>query len=154
MLPFKKIACPTDFSQASFQALQAADEIALQFSAELLLMHINPTIPVMPTGHGPIGFNIPEYEREMSRFAEQKLDEIARNKVSPGIRSVIKIGMGDAASEIVRIASEEKADLIVMATHGLTGWRRFIVGSVTERVVRMAACPVLTIQVPEENQKS
>ncbi len=152
MLPFKKIACPTDFSEASFQALQAADEIASQFSAELLLMHINPPIPVMPTGHGPIGFNIPEYEQEMRKFAEQKLSEIARRKVSPGIQSAIKIGMGEAASEIVRIASEENADLIVIATHGLTGWRRFIVGSVTERVVRMAACPVLTVQVPEESK--
>jgi len=154
MLPFKKIACPIDFSAASLKALQLADKIAAQFSAELLLVHVNPTIPVMPTGHGPIGFNIPEYEQEMRRFAEQKLGEIAGNEVSPGIRSAIKISMGDAASEIVRIASDEKADLIVMATHGLTGWRRFIVGSVTERGVRMAACPVLTIQVPEESQQS
>jgi nucleotide-binding universal stress UspA family protein len=152
VLPFKKIACPMDFSDASLEALRVANEIASQFSAELLLIHINPTIPVMPTGHGPIGFNIPEYEQEMRKFAEQKLSEIARSKVPADIRFSIKISMGDAASEIARIGSQENVDLIVIATHGVTGWRRFIVGSVTERVVRMAACPVLTIQVPEESK--
>jgi nucleotide-binding universal stress UspA family protein len=141
-----------DFSDASLEALRVANEIASQFSAALLLIHINPTIPVMPTGHGPIGFNIPEYEQEMRKFAEQKLSEIARSKVPADIRFSIKISMGDAASEIARIGSQENVDLIVIATHGVTGWRRFIVGSVTERVVRMAACPVLTIQVPEESK--
>jgi nucleotide-binding universal stress UspA family protein len=150
MLPFKKIACPLDFSEASFQALRVANEIASQFSAELVLMHINPIIPVIPTGHAPIGFNIPEYEREMKVFAEHKLSEISRSMVPPAIRSSIRQSMGDAASEIARIAEEENVDLIVIATHGVTGWRRFIVGSVTERVVRLAACPVLTIQVSEK----
>jgi universal stress protein A len=60
------------------------------------------------------------------------------------------IGHGDAGYEIVRIARDERADLIVIATHGLTGWRHLIFGSVAERVVRSAACPVLTVRAPRQ----
>ena len=59
------------------------------------------------------------------------------------------IRYGDASREIVRIAREEEADVIVIATHGLTGWRHLVFGSVAEKVVRLAECPVLTIRVGE-----
>jgi nucleotide-binding universal stress UspA family protein len=59
---------------------------------------------------------------------------------------------GDAASEILRIAHQERIDLIVIASHGLKGWRRLVHGSVAEKVVRQAACPVLTIVAPTEAQ--
>lgn len=69
-------------------------------------------------------------------------------KKDPAIRTIV--GHGDVADEIVRIAETEKADLIVTATHGTTGWRRFVFGSVAEKVVRLAKCPVLTIRNPQE----
>ena len=62
------------------------------------------------------------------------------------------VGHGDVADEIVRIGEIEKADLIVIATHGTTGWRRFMFGSVAEKVVRLAKCPVLTIRNPQEER--
>jgi nucleotide-binding universal stress UspA family protein len=60
------------------------------------------------------------------------------------------VKLGSAAEQIANMAVAEKSDLIVIATHGLTGWRRFVFGSVTEKVVRLAQCPVLTIQQPQE----
>jgi nucleotide-binding universal stress UspA family protein len=63
------------------------------------------------------------------------------------------IVLGGAADEIIRIGEKEKVDLIVIATHGQTGWRHLVFGSVAERVVRLAPCPVLTIRVPHEESK-
>jgi nucleotide-binding universal stress UspA family protein len=63
------------------------------------------------------------------------------------------VALGEAADEIIRISEETKADLVVIATHGQTGWRRLVFGSVAEKVVRLAPCPVLTIRAPHEQRE-
>lgn len=145
MLPFKKILCPTDFSEPSYEALEAANELALHFSAELILVHVVPAIPIVPA---PTTFEVPLYEEELRRSAEKSLQEVREQRVAKGLQAHTFVVRGEAAHEIVRIAAEEKVDLIVIATHGVTGWRRFIFGSVAEKVVRLAPCPVLTIHAP------
>lgn len=77
---------------------------------------------------------------------QSRLGEIARELMEKGIRTNTFVRHGDAASEIVRIAEQQRVGLIVIATFGKTGWRRFAFGSVTEKVVRLAPCPVLTIR--------
>jgi universal stress protein A len=80
--------------------------------------------------------------------AEEQLALVANN-LPEGIRSRSVIATGDAADEIVRVANDEAADLIVIATHGLTGWRHLVFGSVAEKVIRHADCPVLVVPVHE-----
>jgi nucleotide-binding universal stress UspA family protein len=78
------------------------------------------------------------------------LNEVAEKRTLPNL-NVRKIVLeGNAAEQIVDLARSEKADIIVTATHGLTGWRKFIFGSVAEKVVRLAGCPVLTVPAPQE----
>ena len=146
MLPFKKILCPTDFSEASYEALKAANELALHFSAELYLIHIvSPIVPASPDFAPSV---LPLAEMEAS--AEKSLQEVAQQRVSKGLNVRQIIVLGEAADEIIRVSEQEKVDLIVIATHGQTGWRHFVFGSVAEKVVRLAPCPVLTIRAPHE----
>jgi nucleotide-binding universal stress UspA family protein len=150
MLPIKRILCPTDFSSPSLEGLKAANELAHHFSAELVVLHVNPPIPVMPEGHGAMNFNIPEYQKEMERAANEQIGKVVERWVTPGVKATARVAQGDPAEEVAAAAAETKADLIVMSTHGRTGWRRFVTGSVTEKVVRLAELPVLTVHFPYE----
>ena len=150
MLPFKKILCPTDFSEPAFVALKRAEELARHFAAELFVAHIIPTLPgphLFPDPQAPLNFDVPLYQQELAIKAEQMLKElVSHHKVAT--RNLVTTG--EAAPEILRIAQQEQADLIIIASHGLTGWRRLVFGSVAEKVVRQATCPVLTIAAPPE----
>jgi nucleotide-binding universal stress UspA family protein len=77
---------------------------------------------------------------------------VVRERISDEVKVRTMVKLGSAADQIANTAATEKSDLIVIATHGLTGWRRFVFGSVTEKVVRLAECPVLTIQKPKETE--
>ena len=138
MFPLKKIVCPTDFSDASRQALGSAAELAAHFQAEVCMVHVLEAQPRDLAPHVDAADMRAAVERELRKFAE-----ILSQK---NIRVDVVLGEGDAADEIVRIAHDEHADLIVIATHGITGWRHLAFGSVTEKVVRLAGCPVLTIR--------
>ena len=152
MLPVKKILCPTDFSEPSYAALRVADEMAIHFHAELLLIHVVTPIPVIPVHDDPSGFNLPMYEKEMAVSAGRSLRQVAEARISEQVRQRSIVIQGDPAGRIVRIAEEERVDIIIIATHGLTGWRKFMFGSVTEKVIRMATCPVLSIRVAAEEK--
>ena len=152
MLPIKKICCPTDFSEPSQEALKVACEMAAHFAAELILVHVVTPIPVIPIHDDPTSFNLPLYEKEMEESAAKALKKMQQEKVSEGIRSRTMVLQGDAATQIVNLADEENMDMIIIATHGFTGWRKFMFGSVTEKVIRYANCPVLSIRVPPQQQ--
>jgi nucleotide-binding universal stress UspA family protein len=149
MLPIKKILFPTDFSEPSYEALKAATEVASHFSAEMVVVHVIHPFPAIPAGPVP-AFNVAEVLQEMEAAANDSLRAIMEEKIPGTVASSSIVAHGGPADEIVRIASDQNADLIVIATHGLTGWRRFVFGSVAQRVVRLARCPVLTICSPEE----
>lgn len=153
MLPFKKIICPTDFSEPSYAALTTANGIAQSCHSEMILVHVVTPIPIIPVPDAPTSFNIPSYEKEMIASATKQLHQVRAEKVAESVQTRVMVLQGDPAVEIVRKATEEKADLIVIATHGLTGWRKFIFGSVTEKVIRFAGCPVLSIRAhPDEGK--
>jgi nucleotide-binding universal stress UspA family protein len=142
MFPARRIVCPTDFSEASLQALAGAGDIALHNEAEVFLIHV---IPVsLGTADRCMPITVPEYERFLQ--PQRRLEELAQSLAVKGVKVQVVLGRGDAASEIVRIAKEKAADVIVIATHGNTGWRHLAFGSVAEKVVRYACCAVLTIR--------
>lgn len=148
MLPFQKVLCPTDFSAPSETALGAAIELATHFHAVVHLVHVVPALPA--TQDDPnYTFRVPEFEAALHAEAGEKLTALAARLGASGVSANFTVGNGDAGREIVRIAAEAGADVIVIATHGETGWRHAIFGSVAERVVRLAPCPVLTIRQPK-----
>ncbi len=145
MLPVKLILCPTDFSEPSGEGLTVARELASHFGCDLLLVHVLPVVPAPPTDPTFV-FNVPEYERALHTDAAAKLARMAQEAAAKGVKTRTAVGHGDPGGEIVRIAQEEGADLVVIATHGLTGWRHVMFGSVAEKVVRHAHCSVLSVR--------
>jgi universal stress protein A len=148
MLPIKLIVCPTDFSGPACTCVQAASELAEHFGAELLLVNVVPALPSVPPDPNYV-FKIPEYEQYLHFDAEKHLREEREKLVSKNVKVRTKVGHGSAAEEVVLIAKTEGADLIVIATHGSTGLERWVFGSVAEKVVRLAECPVLTVRQEE-----
>jgi nucleotide-binding universal stress UspA family protein len=140
MPQFKKILCPLDFDQNSLLALRLASELAQERQATLYLLHV----VVMPPGpEVALSFG------KMEAAARTKLERLARQKANGKARYRIEVMMGDPAVEVLQAAKRLRANLIVMATHGRKGLRRLVLGSVAERVIREAPCPVLTVR-PQE----
>ena len=150
MLPIKNILCPTDFSDPSYDALKASDELAAHFGATLHIINVVPLVPIVeaPIGVESASFNVASYQQELEGQAQKSLKNLAEQKISRGVTTVTEVLIGNAAGEVIRYAGEKGVDMIVIATHGLSGWRRFISGSTTEQIVRQASCPVLTIRRP------
>lgn len=132
----KMILFPTDFSLASDAALPHAEALAKQSLATLLILHVEE--PPLAYGGGELYYGLPEpsSERILKMLGDVK-------PADPKTPFVHRLTMGDPASEIVRIAGEEGAEMIVLGTHGRTGVTRLLMGSVAEAVVRRAPCPVL-----------
>ncbi len=145
MLTIKKILCSTDFSEPSFKGLDYARELATLFQAELGVVYVLPLLPYQPTDPN-VSYRIPEYERMIHKDSEEQLQELIKQRFPKNLKVRGIIGHGNEAREIVRIAEEEKCDLIVIATHGRSGWHHFMVGSVAEKVIRTAPCPVFAVR--------
>ena len=143
MVSITRILCPVDFSECSRHALDCAVGLARWYGAEMTALHVVPSItaPVPPTGEGlypPLVFS-PE---DLEQFRTE-LETFARVPDAPALdRQVVQ---GSVTGEIVRLAKELPADLVVMGTHGRSGFERLMLGSVTEKVLRKASCPVLTV---------
>jgi nucleotide-binding universal stress UspA family protein len=146
MLPIKKVLCPTDFSEPSLAALETACELAKHFNAELRVLHVIPFNPPFPTDMVVVA--APAYypsDHERIQEAQRQVANLIEHRVAEGVRVLPEVKMGHAANEIVCAAEDEGADVIVIGTHGATGWRHLAFGSVAEKVVRMAHRPVLTV---------
>lgn len=132
----KTIIFPTDFSTASDAALEHAATLAKSMGATLLIVHVEE--PPLAYGGGELYYGIPEPDSE--RILKMLEDVKPQD---PAVPFTHRLSMGDPAGEIVRIATDEGAELIVLGTHGRTGVTRLLMGSVAEVVVRRAPCPVL-----------
>ncbi len=144
---WKKICCPIDFSDASRAAMEMAVDLAQKMGATLVLLHAYP-IPGYTFPDGSVVAS-PKMMDELAEQAERHLGEWRRDAESLGSRSVETVkAVGEPATEIVAYAREEKVDLLVVGTHGRTGLEHALMGSVAERVVRRAPCPVLTVRPP------
>lgn len=145
MIQLKRILFPTDFSKRAAEAALYACDFVETFGAELHLLHvIEPHLGSTP--QLGMGLAIPKRVEETEQEANQALDEVLE-KAWGKERSVVKaVVKGEAFVEIIRYAKTHDIDLIVMATHGRTGLEHVLIGSVAERVVRKAPCPVLTVR--------
>lgn len=149
MIKFKRILFPTDFSPAAAHALDYAISLALEHEASLFLVHVIEDI----------SFNSPfsltsfpttlEYQHGLDEQAKRELHKV----VSPQLRRQIEVedllARGKPFVEIVRLAKEKSADLIVIPTHCKPGPKHTHLGSTSERVVRMSPCPVLVVRHPD-----
>jgi nucleotide-binding universal stress UspA family protein len=147
MKNFKKILAPTDFSELSVGGVRHALEIAHADGAEVFLYHVIGVSDEWFAGHehlGPV--------RDLLAVEARRLDLLLREKFSDfaGLVEIHqKVELGHPAVNIVEMAEREGVDLIVMSTHGRTGIDHMLMGSVTEKVVARAPCPVLTIPSPK-----
>lgn len=147
MLNLKHILHPTDFSDNSSQALKYACSLATQFGAELHIIHVlqNPALR-----SPPVNDYLPQdyYERLMQQ-ANEMLSALPEEVLSFTGSVTRNICTGVPFMETIRYARENAIDMIVMGTHGYSGLKHLIIGSVAENVVRKAPCPVLTVH-PED----
>ncbi len=153
MTEIKKILCPIDFSEGAEAALNHAVEFAERFDATVDLLHVyetpsyvRPDLSIWVTAHTsePLTKYIrAEAEKNMEEFGKG-LNPTAKARVEQQL-----VKHGDPASDIGRIAKEGSYDLIVMGTHGRSGFNHLLMGSVAERVVRQAQCPVMTVRHPD-----
>jgi len=137
----QKILVPTDFSASAEHALAYAKQLAQHFHAELVLLH------VMPFAYAPGRYMPPDYfdaQVATHEDAEAKLEALKDDRVTETL-----LTEGRADDEIVRLAGELQADLVIISTHGSTGFRHLLIGGTAERVVRHAPCPVLVVKQHE-----
>jgi len=148
MLPCKKILSAIDFSESSFEALKVANELALSFSAELLLVYVRPH-PCWPPGILAMpGFDMQSSERQLTEDARRNLEEVAATRVPEQIKRRLILRDGDAGHEILEVAKGEAVDLIVIATHGMSSWHHYVHGAVAQRVIHHTPCAVLVVRSP------
>ncbi|MBI4510043.1 MAG: universal stress protein [Deltaproteobacteria bacterium] len=142
----RKILCPVDFSEPARDALLFAADLAQQYDAELTLLHVY-QIPgyAFPEGIVLAG---PEVMAELMVRIDKVLGEWKSDAEGHGAMRVSTLSVQGAPwNEIVRTAREQGYDLVVIGTHGRTGLKHVILGSVAEKVVRRAPCPVLTVRL-------
>jgi nucleotide-binding universal stress UspA family protein len=150
-----RILVPVDFSDPSLQALDYAIEFGRPFKAELIVLH------VVESAYYPLvadafvaGYDMGLVQRELERAGREQLARLATRleKRRLAVRTLLSIGA--ASPVIVATAKKLGADLIIMSTHGRTGLSHVLMGSVAERVVRSAACPVLTVRARKAVRRS
>jgi len=146
MFPIKKILCPVDFSENSYKALNIACEMAEKFSAELFIPHIIIPVPLVPTPPHPIAFDLNTYRESLFENSKNTLDKIINEIIPDTIKTNPIIEIGDPAYEINKIVEENDIGLIVVSTHGRSGLQHLFFGSVAEKIIRHANCPVLSIR--------
>ena len=144
MLPFQTIVAPTDFSEDAEAAVQQAIELAKTSGARIRLIHVYH----IPSYIGsPFGYTYPaELFEDVRRHAAARLKEVEQKVQAEGVQVSSELLEGPPSERIVACAEREKADLIVIGTRGLTGLKHVFLGSVAERTLRHAHCPVMTVK--------
>jgi nucleotide-binding universal stress UspA family protein len=140
----RRILCPTDFSAISARAFEHAASMAAWYEAAVTVLHVLPDT-VVPSSELAYMGNPMLLERAPNDAIESEVASFVAPARRAGLHADGEVREGRPAGEIVRAAQDLRADLIVMATHGRSGFQRWVLGSVTERVLRQAPCPVLTV---------
>jgi nucleotide-binding universal stress UspA family protein len=146
----RHILVPHDFSETAEYALSYALALADKFAARITVVH---AYEVPAYGYPDALVASLEFTAEIERTLSKSLEEVKARASSGKVPVEAFLRRGTAWSEITAAATESKADLIVMGTHGRRGVARALLGSVAEKVVRTATCPVLTVHLPESAQR-
>jgi nucleotide-binding universal stress UspA family protein len=143
---FEDILAPIDFSDHSRDALRVSKVFSNQYEARLHLLFVAEK-RMVPTfsDTGLPGVGVVEMDPEIVKNAEKALQQLDENIGGPAVQSAYHVQEGNVSENVIDFAETHGVDLIVMATRGLTGVDRFLMGSNTERIVRVAPCPVLTL---------
>lgn len=145
MIEIRRILCPVDFSDHSRRALDHAIAIARWYESTVTVLRVFSPAPVAAFGPGPVVLEpivLTSVDRDQL-LADTKA--FAETESAPGITIEALVREGNAAEEILEQATSMKADLLVIGTHGRSGFERLVLGSVTEKVLRKANCPVMTV---------
>jgi len=134
------ILVPVDFSKSSLDALQYALDMAQHYDAQLILLH------VVEPYHADMLMDTTEIQRKAHSAAHERLTKLTEATVKAWPRTGRELRAGHPATTITALAKRTNADLIVMGTHGYTGLKHAVIGSVAEQVVRRAPCPVLVVR--------
>ncbi len=135
---FNRILCAIDFAPNSLRALDLARQVSVENDAQLFVLHVCPTVPV-PLGGSVTG------TLEAEEAARKRLGEIAAKHLA-GIPHELIVLTGDPSDRVLELQSALQIDLVVVGTHGRSGVPRFFLGSVADKIVRQATCPVLTMR--------
>jgi len=147
MPAIKSILCPIDFSESSVLAFDYAQSVAAHYKALVLLQHVVDSLrPLYPYHAFPNEYD--EICQKLRADAVQQLQEFAKTNNCCGVHTQSSVQDGDVTGLILEVAEERAVDLIVMGTHGLRGIDHATLGSVTEKVLRKAGCPVLAVRKP------
>lgn len=148
MVVIKNILVATEFSEPSNVALAYGRDLARTYDAQLHVLHV---VEDLITRYAPeVAFTVPDLQRELEQAAARDLNEQITDDDRRTLRLTAVIDQGaNVADTITRYAREHQVDLIITGTHGRGPVKHFLMGSVAERVVRTAPCPVLTVHSPE-----
>lgn len=141
----KKFLFPTDFSHSSDASIGQATALAKDAGATLLIVHVEE--PPLAYGGGEMYYGVPEPDTDALRAMLEKVVP-----TDPAVPHEHRLVIGDPATSIVDLAKSEHVDMIIMGTHGRTGLRRLLMGSVAEAIVRRAPCPVMTFKEPHDGE--
>jgi nucleotide-binding universal stress UspA family protein len=148
--PIQRILVPVDFSVHSKNALRYAVPIAGQFGASLHLVYVvEPTVYPADLGFGQVV--MPGVEEELRERGFEELRALVEREIGERVKATSTVRTGKPYQEILVEADEQKADLIIVASHGHTGVEQILFGSTAMRIVRLAKCPVLTVR-PQERK--
>jgi nucleotide-binding universal stress UspA family protein len=144
-MQFRHILAPTDFSEYSKKAVASALELARKFGAKLSILHVIELPPYPIEGYVPPSLSA-TFLDDLERQATQDLAELVPEAEADNVEVARMVAVGTPYRKIIEAAEAEDVDLIVMATAGRTGLSHLVMGSIAERVVRTASCPVLTLR--------
>jgi nucleotide-binding universal stress UspA family protein len=149
-----KILLPIDFSPSSQAALEMAADLAQHFHAELYLINV---IPMFPTTTLPDLIPEAEFIGEARSFSERHLAKCHAVLAARGARSTSSVEVGnDVVGNIMEVVEREHIDMVVISTHGISGWHPLVFGSIAEKVVKLVQCPLLLLRSakPDDGEKS
>jgi nucleotide-binding universal stress UspA family protein len=142
-----RILVPVDFSPSSRAALESAADLAQHFGAAIHLVHV---VPMFPATTLPDFIPETKFTEEATKEAERHFAAVIKDLTGKGIKVSSSVEVGDdVASAILESAEHEKADMVVISTHGLTGWHPLVFGSIAEKVMKLVSCPVLLLRTPK-----
>jgi nucleotide-binding universal stress UspA family protein len=139
------ILVPIDFSEHSLYALTAAQHLAKAVGAEIHLLHVIED-RLHPAFYNMGAMSIRDLQPDIEQATRDELERIAAETTGPDVRARYHMRSGNAGTVIAEFAEQNRIDLLVIATHGLTGIEHFLIGSVTERVMRRTSCPVFVVK--------
>jgi universal stress protein A len=145
MKQIRRVLFASDFSTASRRAFDTALAIAKSLNAKLTIVSVLAPVVTVPEQYID-AVTLDQLDKQARRWSSQQLEKLAARAKNVGVRASVLLGDGDPADQIVRACRATRSDVIVVGTHGRRGLRRFFLGSVAERVVATASCPVITVR--------